>query len=89
LTALKISWLYNPVLLFSTLGSLVGVGGLAILIWQLYMRYIFGEKAWSIGWTWLGLVLLILGVNAFTLAIISLMLKRMERRLVQIYRTRR
>jgi len=88
LTALKIAWLYNPVLLFSTLGSLIGLGGLAILIWQLYMRYVLGEEAWSIGWTWLGLVLLILGVNAFTLAIISLMLKRMERRLVQIYRTK-
>jgi len=88
LTALKTSWLYNPLLLFSSLGSLIGVGGLAILLWQLYTRYIFGERAWSIGWTWLGLVLLIVGVNAFTLGIVSLMLKRMERRLIQLYRSK-
>jgi dolichol-phosphate mannosyltransferase len=87
LTALKISWLYNPVLVFSSLGSILGVGGLTILIWQLYTRYIFGEKAWSIGWTWLGLVLLVVGVQSFTIAIISLMLKRMERRLMRLTRS--
>jgi dolichol-phosphate mannosyltransferase len=89
LTALKIAWLYNPVLLFSLLGSAAGVGGLAILLWQLYMRYIFGERAWSIGWTWLGLVLLIVGVQSFTVAVISLMLKRLERRVVQNLRSER
>lgn len=88
LTAVKIAWLYNPVLLFSSIGSIFGIIGLAILIWQLYMRYLFGESAWSIGWTWLGLVLLIVGIHAFTIAIISLMLKRMERRLMQLQRER-
>jgi hypothetical protein len=85
LTALKISWLYNPVLTFSSMGSILGLGGLAILLWQLYMRYIFGEKAWSVGWTWLGLVLLIIGIQSFTIAIISLMLKRLERRIMRPY----
>jgi dolichol-phosphate mannosyltransferase len=85
LTALKISWLYNPVLTFSSIGSILGLGGLAILLWQLYMRYIFGEKAWSVGWTWLGLVLLIVGIQSFTIAIISLMLKRLERRIMRLY----
>jgi hypothetical protein len=66
----------QPVLIFSSLGSILGVGGLAILIWQLYTRYIFGEKAWSIGWTWLG-----------NLTVISLMLKRMERRLMRLTRS--
>jgi glycosyltransferase involved in cell wall biosynthesis len=89
LTALKIAWLYNPVLLFSLLGSAAGVGGLAILLWQLYMRYILGERAWSIGWAWLGLVLLIVGVQSFTVAVISLMLKRLERRVVQNLRSER
>jgi dolichol-phosphate mannosyltransferase len=78
-TALKVSRLYNPISLFTTLGSLVGFSSLAILIWQLYVRYIFREEACSIGWTWLGLALLILGVNAFALAITSLMLKGMGR----------
>jgi hypothetical protein len=67
------------------MGSILGLGGLAILLWQLYMRYIFGEKAWSVGWTWLGLVLLIVGIQSFTIAIISLMLKRLERRIMRLY----
>lgn len=88
LTAFKISWLYSPVLLFSSIGSLLGLGGLAILLWQLYMRYIFGEKAWSIGWTWLGLVLLMLGLQSFTIATITLMLKRLERRFTRLLMSR-
>ena len=88
LTALKISWLYSPVLLFSSLGSILGLGGLAILLWQLYMRYIFGEKVWSVGWTWFGLVLLMLGLQSFTIAIITLTLKRLERRFVRLFTSR-
>ncbi|MEM4489524.1 MAG: hypothetical protein QXK88_12160 [Desulfurococcaceae archaeon] len=53
------------------------------------MRYVFGEAAWSVGWTWFGLVLLILGVQAFTITIISLMLKRIERRMSKLFRERR
>jgi hypothetical protein len=53
------------------------------------MRYILGERAWSIGWAWLGLVLLIVGVQSFTVAVISLMLKRLERRVVQNLRSER
>jgi dolichol-phosphate mannosyltransferase len=87
MTALKIAWLYNPVLMFSLFGLAAGVGGLAILLWQLYMRYIFGERAGSIGWTWLGLVLLIVGMQSFTVAVISLILKRLERRVVQYLRS--
>ncbi len=85
LTALKISWLYSPVLLFSTVGSLVGGVGLLILLNQLYMRYVYGESAWSIGWTWLGLVMLIVGLQSFSIAVITLLLKRMERRIVRLY----
>lgn len=85
LTVVKIAWLYNPVLLFSSLGSMLGLLGLGTTTWQLYLRYVYGEAAWSIGWSWLGLVLLVLGINSFTIAIISLMLKRMERRIIQLY----
>jgi len=88
LTAFKISWLYSPVLLFSSIGSILGLGGLAILLWQLYMRYIFGEGAWSVGWTWFGLVLLMLGLQSFTIAIITLILKRLERRLIRLFVSR-
>jgi dolichol-phosphate mannosyltransferase len=87
LTAFKVSWLHSPILLFSWFGSLLGVSGLLILFWQLYTRYLFGEKAWSTGWTWFGLVLLILGLHSFTIMIISLMLKRIERRLIKLQRS--
>ncbi len=83
LTTLKITWLYNPVLLFSTTASIFGAIGLSILLWQLYLRYIHGEEKWSWGWAWLGLTLLIIGLQAFTLTIISLLLKRIERRIIQ------
>ena len=81
LTILKMGWLYNPVLLFSSIASTAALLGLGILSWQLYLRYTLGAKAWSIGWAWAGLTLLIIGVQSFTIAVISLMIKRMERRI--------
>mgnify|MGYP001626208162 FL=1 len=84
LTAVKIVWLYNSVLLFSSIGSFLGIIGLGIIFWQLALRYIHGAEAWSWGWAWLGLTLLVLGLQAFTIAIISLLLKRMERRIIQL-----
>ena len=75
LTAVKVAWLYNPVLLFSSIASLFGLAGIIILLWQLYTRYLYGAEAWSWGWAWLGLVLLVIGLQAFTIAIISLLLR--------------
>jgi dolichol-phosphate mannosyltransferase len=74
---------YNPVFLFSTLASALAVPGAALTLWQLYLRYTHGAGAWSLGAAWLGLILLIVGLQGFTAATISLMLKRMERRIVQ------
>ena len=88
LTAVKVAWLYNPVLLFSSIASLFGLIGIIILLWQLYTRYLYGAEAWSWGWAWLGLVFLIVGVQAFTVAIISLLLRRMERRIINLHRRR-
>jgi len=86
LTAVKVAWLYNPVLLFSSTASLFGLAGIIILLRQLYMRYLYGAEAWSWGWAWLGLALLVIGLQAFTIAIISLLLKRMERRIIDLHR---
>ena len=85
---MKVAWLYNPVLLFSSTASLFGLAGIIILLWQLSMRYLYGAEAWSWGWAWLGLVLLVVGLQAFTIAIISLLLKRMERRIIDLHRGR-
>lgn len=82
LTAWKMCWLYNPVLLFPAITALLAFPGAIILLWQLYMRYLHGAGAWSLGWTWPGLALLITGLQGFTISTISLLLKRMERRIL-------
>ncbi|MEM2170106.1 MAG: hypothetical protein QW186_09970, partial [Candidatus Bathyarchaeia archaeon] len=82
-TIFKIAWLYNPVFLTSAAVALFTVPGVLILLWQLYLRYSFGAGGWSLGWTWLGLILLIVGIQGLTVSTISLLLKRMERRIVQ------
>ncbi|MEM2189551.1 MAG: hypothetical protein QXG35_09530, partial [Nitrososphaerota archaeon] len=63
--------------------ALFTVPGVLILLWQLYLRYAFGAGGWSLGWAWLGLILLIVGIQGLTVSTISLLLKRMERRMVQ------
>lgn len=73
---------YNPIFLLSTIASTFAAPGIIILIWQLAMRYLYGAKAWSIGAAWLGLVLLIIGIQGFTVSTISLLLKRLEKRLL-------
>jgi dolichol-phosphate mannosyltransferase len=82
-TVFKMAWLYNPVFLLSAIAALLAVPGALILIWQLYIRYVFGAERWSLGWAWLGLVLLVIGLQGFTLATISLLLKRVERRILR------
>lgn len=82
-TAIKIAWLYNPILIFSILTALFTIPGIIILTQQLYLRYIYGAKAWSLGWSWLGLILLVIGLQGITISTITLLIKRMERRIIQ------
>jgi dolichol-phosphate mannosyltransferase len=79
----RMALLYNPIFLFSSLVALFSIPGALILVWQLYIRYIYGAERWSLGWSWLGLTLLIVGIQGLALAVTSLLLKRMERRIVQ------
>jgi len=86
-----IFWLartYNPVFLLATLATSLLIPGLIITTWQLYLRYIHGAQAWSLGLAWLGLVLIIIGIQGFTIATIVLLLKRVERRLLQKIETK-
>ena len=84
--AVRVAWLYNPVFVFSALAALLTAPGIMILLWQLTLRYVYGAGAWSVGWTWLGLILLMVGLQGLAVATISLLLKRMERRLIDIVR---
>lgn len=82
-TIVKTMWLFNPVFLFSSLAALATVPGVFILLQQLTIRYFYGTVGWSEGWTWLGLVLLTMGLQGVTVSTISLLLKRMERRIIE------
>ncbi|MEM2168493.1 MAG: glycosyltransferase [Candidatus Bathyarchaeia archaeon] len=89
ITAVKVMWLYNPTFFLSALASILAVPGAAILLWQLTLRYLYGAGAWSLGWSWFGIVLFIAGLQGITVAITSLMLKRIERRILQALREMR
>lgn len=80
---LRTGWVYNPAFVLSALVSLFAIPGVIILLWQLFGMYLYGTAGWSIGWSWLGLLLLIVGVQGFTISTISLLLKRLERRIVR------
>lgn len=70
---------YNPTLLFSSLVALVAVPALFILGWvasEVVLRGI-----WHSGYALTGLMLLVFASQAATVAIISLLLKRMEKRI--------
>jgi glycosyltransferase involved in cell wall biosynthesis len=86
LTIVKTMWLFNPVFLFSSLAALATVPGVFILLQQLTIRYFYGTVGWSEGWTWLGLVLLTMGLQGVTVSTISLLLRRMERRIIDYER---
>lgn len=81
LTVFKVAWLYNPIFLLTAIGSVLAIPGIIILLWQLYTRYLYGAEKWSLGWAWLGLILLVVGLHAFTVATVSLHLTRIERKI--------
>ena len=84
LSAAKVMWLYNPIFIISALIALLTLPGAIILLEQLTLRYLYGT--WSLGWSWLGLVLFVAGLQGTAVAATSLMLKRMERRIIQALR---
>jgi dolichol-phosphate mannosyltransferase len=83
-SAAKVMWLYNPIFMISALIALLTLPGAIILLEQLTLRYLYG--AWSLGWSWLGLLLFVAGLQGVAVAATSLMLKRMERRIMQALR---
>ncbi|MCX8204979.1 MAG: glycosyltransferase family 2 protein [Candidatus Nezhaarchaeota archaeon] len=86
MASVRVMWLYNPVFMLSALAALLTVPGAAILLWQFTLRHFYGAGAWSLGWSWLGLVLFVAGLQGIAVAATSLMLKRVERRIVQALR---
>ena len=76
---------HNPILLYSGLASLSLIPALAILGWVAEERLV--TNTWHAGWVLVGIMLLLVAAQAFTLASVSILTKHMERRLMQ--RTKR
>jgi dolichol-phosphate mannosyltransferase len=86
-TVVRMSFSHNPVFFLTFLGSLFAVLGGGILFHEFYLRWLYGESGWSMGFLWLGLVTFILGLNSFTIAMITLIVKRQERRILHYIRS--
>lgn len=88
MTAFRVALMYNPIFIFSSIAALLSIPGALILLQQLYLRYVYGAAKWSVGWAWLGLLLLVIGLQGFTISTISLLLKRLERRILEGVKSR-
>jgi hypothetical protein len=75
---------HNPVVLYSGFMALSVVPAIAILAWVAYERITL--NVWHSGYALVGLMLLVLSLQALSVSTISLMIKRSEQRM---YRTLR
>lgn len=69
----------NPIFLFSGIASLLLIPGLALLLWSFFDLVLFGF--YHEFYTTAGIILSVLASQALTVSAISLLLKRMEKRL--------
>jgi dolichol-phosphate mannosyltransferase len=72
---------YNPVFLFLALSALSIIPALGILSWEFFNEIVNGT--WHEGWALLGVMLLLFASQAFAIATLSLLLKRVEKRIIQ------
>ncbi len=84
---LRLANLHNPVVLYSGLVGLSVVPAFAILSWVLWERLY--NNAWHSGYALFGAMLLIIAFQSFTVATISLLIKRNEQRLLRTFRATR
>jgi len=76
---LKLAQIYNPAMFFSILSSLACIPGLILLLWAVFVAFFYG--VWHSGYALLGTLLLLSGFQGLSLAVVSLLLKRMEQRI--------
>lgn len=82
-SVLWMGYYYNPVLLFSFLAALVGIPGLALLGWVISERLMHG--IWHSAYALFGVMLLLISTQAFSVALMSLLIKRSELRILNAY----
>ena len=75
----KLARLYNPAFLLSLVAGLTFVPGVAMLLFALW-EYL-SKGMFSIGWALGGMILVLFGSQALAAGTISVLMKRMERRL--------
>jgi len=81
-TIIRLARYYNPPLLIaSTMASAI-IPGLAIYLWVIYRLLVYG--VWHSGWALLASVLVIFGGQGLILSMITLLMKRMERRIIRM-----
>jgi len=74
----RLTGLYNPVLLFSAVMALAIAPATVILAWVIYERLVL--SIWHSGYALFGVMLFLLASQAFSVATISILIKRSEQR---------
>jgi dolichol-phosphate mannosyltransferase len=78
-TILRLANIHNPALLYSGVASLAAVPGGVILAWVMYRTLVY--NVWHSGYALFGVMLFLLGMQAFAVATLSIILKRSDQRL--------
>jgi dolichol-phosphate mannosyltransferase len=76
---------YNPLLLYSSLVGLAVLPAIPILAWVALEQ--LTVRVWHSGWALVGIMLLLVAAQAFTLASVSILTNQMERRLIREMRS--
>jgi len=77
---LRLARSYNPVFLFTAIAALMAIPAFAILFW-VFIESLRGT--WHTGWGLLGVMLILLAIQALTTSTIAILLKRMEQRMTK------
>ena len=75
---LRLANTYNPVLLYSGIIAVTIIPSVAILGWAMYERFVW--NAWHSGYVLISIMLFLVATQALSVATISIMLQRSERR---------
>jgi len=72
---------HNPVFLFSSLAAATMIPATLVIAWTLYLNFFVGR--WEFNWLLFGSILFLFGGLGMAVATIALLLKRVERRILQ------
>ena len=81
-TIVRLANIYNPVLLYSGIIALALIPSIIVFAWVVYERILL--KVWHSGYALFALMLFLLATQAASVATISIMIQREERRLQKI-----